>query len=89
MYRKTALAAALLVLAAPAFAQTTQGVAGKTPGQQMQSATKSTAPGASEYAPGHKTKKHAMKHTKKSTAKSTVPGASEPGQTTGMGTKRY
>jgi hypothetical protein len=44
----------------------------------MQDATKSTAPGASEYTPGHK-----MQNAKKSTA----PGASEyaPGkqQTTG------
>jgi hypothetical protein len=44
----------------------------------MQSTTKSTAPGASEYAPGHK-----MQHATKSTA----PGASEyaPGHTTTTG----
>jgi hypothetical protein len=48
----------------------------------MQGATTSTAPGASEYAPGHK-----MQNAKKSTA----PGASEytPSHaTTGSNTKR-
>jgi hypothetical protein len=47
--------------------------------------TKSTGPGASEYAPGHKMHKAA-----KSGVKSTAPGASEyaPGQTTGSNTKK-
>jgi hypothetical protein len=49
----------------------------------MQKTTKSTAPGASKYAPGHK-----MQSAKKSTA----PGASEyaPGHqtTTGMAKKK-
>ncbi|MCA1457277.1 hypothetical protein I6F35_29395 [Bradyrhizobium sp. BRP22] len=83
MYLKSAITAALLVLAVPAFAQTNQGASGKSPGHQMQDSTKSTAPGASEYAPGQK-----MQNAKKSTA----PGASEyaPGHksTTGSNTKR-
>ncbi|WP_027582257.1 hypothetical protein [Bradyrhizobium sp. Ai1a-2] len=76
MYLKSAMTAALLVFAVPAFAQGTQGVAGQTTGQQMQKATKSTA----QAAPKHK-----MKSAKKSKA----PGASEPGQTTGSAAKRY
>lgn len=68
---------AALIVGSSAFAQ---GVSEKTPGHKMQGATKSTAPGASEYAPGQNAKK------------STAPGASEyaPGkrQTTGTNTKR-
>ena len=51
----------------------------------MQHAATSTAPGASEYAPGHKKMRHAMRHTKKS------PGASAyaPGhETTGSATTK-
>ena len=78
MLTKSIIVASTLVFATSALAQ---GVS-KTPGHQMQDATKSTAPGASEYAPGHK-----MQNAKKSTA----PGASEyaPGQqTTGSNTKK-
>lgn len=55
MNKAIVLTAALLV-ASPAFAQsstTSQGATKYAPGQQMHKATKSTAPGASEYAPGH------------------------------------
>ena len=82
MVVRSLIAASAIVFATSAFAQ---GVSNKTPGHQMQDAKqdakKSTAPGASEYAPGHK-----MQNAKKSSA----PGASEyaPGQTTGSNTKK-
>jgi hypothetical protein len=79
MYLKSAITAALLVFAVPAFAQGTAGAPGQTPGQQTQKAAKSTAPGAAETQPGKKMKKAAKK--------SKAPGASE-GQTTGSAPKQ-
>lgn len=52
MHRAIIVTAALLA-ASPAFAQS-GGAKKYAPGQEMQNTTKpSTAPGASEYAPGH------------------------------------
>jgi len=47
-----ATAAALLIGGSPAWAQKVTTTS-KTPGHMMQNSPTSTAPGASEYAPGH------------------------------------
>ncbi|HKU06523.1 MAG TPA: hypothetical protein VJR30_10665 [Bradyrhizobium sp.] len=87
---KAIIFTAALLVASPAFAQggstKSQGATKYAPGQQMHKSTKSTAPGASEYAPGHQ----------KNTAAGPGHSESAPGQrmksqtTTGSNTgKRY
>lgn len=81
---KAIIVTAALLVASPAFAQGSGGAKQYAPGQQMQNTKEpSTAPGASEYAPGHQ-------------KNSVGPGHSEsaPGQraktTTGSGSgKKY
>ena len=56
VYLKTLVVAASLVFAASAIAQQrtqNQTPPGNTPGHRMQNERHSTAPGASEFAPGH------------------------------------
>jgi len=56
VYLKTLVVAASLVFAASAIAQQrtqSQTPPGNTPGHRMQNDRHSTAPGASEFAPGH------------------------------------
>jgi len=84
---KALIVTAALLVASPAFAQTSGTGAKKyAPGQQMQNTNQpSTAPGASEYAPGHQ----------KNTAAGPGHSESAPGQrsqtTTGSNTakKKY
>src|SRR5438552_18071915 len=71
---KTLITVATVLLTTAAFAQSS--TKSYAPGQKMQKSTTSTAPGASEYAPGHK-KKTAKGHSQ-----------SAPGQTTGSATKK-
>ena len=70
MYLRTIVTVGVVLFAGAAFAQTSgtaPSSSGSSPGRQMQDATKSTGPGASEYAPGQRAKKE----------KSSGPGASE------------
>ncbi|CCD94174.1 conserved exported hypothetical protein [Bradyrhizobium sp. ORS 375] len=55
--RKAIVLTAALFAASSAYAAETgsQGASKNAPGQQMQNSKTSTAPGASEYAPGHQT----------------------------------
>jgi len=79
---KAFIIAAAVLLASPALAQTSGTAKKYAPGQQMQKSTKSTAPGASEYAPGQQ----------KNTAAGPGHSESAPGQrsqtTTGSNTKK-
>jgi hypothetical protein len=80
---KTLITVSTVLLATAAFAQTgtkSPGSSEAAPGQKMQKAKTSTAPGASEYAPGHQ----------KKSAKAPGHSGSAPGHqtTTGMATKK-
>ncbi|MGL3109503.1 hypothetical protein [Bradyrhizobium sp. BR 1432] len=82
--KKLIIATAVVLAASSALAQTTKspGASSNAPGQQMQNTTKpSTAPGTSEYAPGHQTNTAGPGHSE-----------SAPGQkmqnTTGSSTKK-
>jgi len=80
---KTLLTVSTVLLTTAAFAQTgtkSPGSSEAAPGQKMQKAKTSTAPGASEYAPGHQ----------KKSAKAPGHSGSAPGHqtTTGMATKK-
>ena len=69
---KTLITVSTVLLTTAAFAQSntkSPGSSANAPGQQMQNSTKSTAPGASEYAPGHQ----------KNTAKGPGHSESAPG----------
>ena len=75
---KTLVTTATVLLTTAAFAQGTMqpsGSSANAPGQKMQKSTKSTAPGASEYAPGHQ----------KNTAKGPGHSESAPGKQTTTG----
>ena len=70
---KTLITVSTVLLTTAAFAQGTTKSPGSSedaPGQKMHNSTKSTAPGASEYAPGHQ----------KNTAKGPGHSESAPGQ---------
>src|SRR5437867_692950 len=80
---KTLITVSTVLLATAAFAQTgtkSPGSSEAAPGQKMQKAKTSTAPGASEYAPGHQ----------KKSAKAPGHSGSAPGHqtTTGSATKK-
>ena len=82
---KAIIVMAALLLASPAVAQTS-GATKYAPGQQMHKATKSTAPGASEYAPGHqKNTKAGPGHSESAPGQRANSGA---GMTTGSNTGR-
>jgi len=91
---KAIIVMAALLLASPAVAQTS-GATKYAPGQQMHKATKSTAPGASEYAPGHqKNTKAGPGHSESAPGQRANSGAgmttgSNTKGTTGTSTKRY